>query len=102
MNDQNSTDKRDFLALIAAAGIAAPEPPKEPARRPIRCCRCKFVHAEQDRTPKRDRLGHVLTCPRCGAHNYFMVREDGKTARDESEWAATWPACLNPHTTATR
>lgn len=63
--------------------------------RPIRCCRCKFVHGYGDRVPKRDKLGHVLTCPRCGAHSYFMVREDGKNARNSGEWADTLPASLS-------
>jgi hypothetical protein len=59
--------------------------------RPIRCCRCKHVHCEADRVdvPEKGqpRGSFVQVCPKCGAHSFFMVRTDGKNAKDASEWA---------------
>jgi hypothetical protein len=58
--------------------------------KPVRCCRCKFVHAKESRArePKKDGCGDTMVCPRCGAHSYFMVRADGKNAKTSEEWAS--------------
>ena len=61
---------------------------------PVRCCRCKHIHAKSDRINIQQRgepRGFTQeVCPKCAAHSYFMVRADGKNAKDSSEWADTY------------
>jgi len=62
-------------------------------KKPVKCCRCKHVHSEDDRPRKRNRKSPIFSfttvCPKCGAHSFYMVRADGKIAQSETEWAAT-------------
>lgn len=57
--------------------------------KPVRCCRCKHVHGEQDRIllPASDGVGEVSTCPKCKGHSFYKVRSDGKNVRNGDEWA---------------
>lgn len=44
----------------------------------VECCRCRNQHLESERVPKpsKDIPGtKVLTCPRCGAHDYYVVEK---------------------------
>lgn len=58
---------------------------------PVQCCRCRSIHAEDERLKKRDLKSPIsswtMVCPRCGAHSHYMLRADGKPTRSGDQWA---------------
>lgn len=58
--------------------------------KPVRCCRCRNLHGENDRVRKKRRDGWFQSiCPRCGGIDYHPVNADGNNCKSGDKQAET-------------